>query len=245
MKKPIYGLFDFYGNKYAYHRVLWVEHLTATGTVFITRVYYEDNLLDRSQFPGKNLCELFLKSVSEWEKAGGRREGEWLKEFEKSEQYTEYVDEILKQLENPNGKNLEETYNGILNLQKPEGIDLSLMDFFLYDYILKYYKDYAKLAYERYSEYVEEGDFYSAVVYSYFIYYLQYCWLIRQELDWWEIHRLNYTMGWMYDSNIYIDFLSIFLSSLLIGFIGTMIISKRYLRNDGNDIPKNKSKGQV
>jgi len=174
----------------------------------------------------KILHEKLNLYISEWEKGGGKREGKWWKDFEKSKQYRDFVNEIEKGIENPNGKNISILIEEINTLETSD--KSSLRNITMRNYMIPELQREANLVYENLKIHSTQGDYVSTLVDSYMIFSIhEFLTIIENKgLYGYDGSMQNYDIEEI-KNKMYFEILLIFLLPLIIGGVITILYVKK------------------
>lgn len=171
-----------------------------------------------------NFYEKLEKYVLKWKEYNEKKEN-WWNDFEKSEEYKEFLENVFNEIENQDGENLFEIYTKFMQIEKPEGF--SLRKRFLYDNLLDIYKIWVEDAYKNFNMHKDEKDFVAAYGDSKMIFKTWKIWNIRKEFSLTDIFGSGTMPITEIEYNIYIDIMIIFYLSILVSSGLTIVLLRK------------------
>ena len=146
-----YMLFHTYGKLYSFDNLRLLISMGTSLSWSKLGPYLEDDMFSR-----------LAMTIETWEANGGKKEGDWFQEFQKSPEYAVFVDSVLREIGSPEPtKSIDEMVMEIQNIPIESTLSPSnpIKSHFLMDA-----KALTSMIYVDYQEHVQNEDFVSACI---------------------------------------------------------------------------------
>jgi hypothetical protein len=209
-----FRLLDVYGKEHMLSQIEMISMASAAESAEYFDSSNENNSADKLN-----------GYIIAWEKNGGKKDREWWKEFEGSEFYTRFLDEVFSEMENRGDFTLENTYRMIMSID--EGHNESLKNYIIGHYSVPIDQWVAEFAYNRYLADKMKGDYIAASIDSNIIYTTWGYWNGFKDTDISEILSILRNMPDSKFSDIYFDIIFIFISTMAFDLLFFLIWRKK------------------
>jgi len=163
--------------------------------------------------------------VKIWKAESGNENKDWWDDFEKSEFYEKFLNDVFSEMERRKEFTLDEAHKKTMNGSIAS--ENMLKNYLLQAYVVPFHKRIAETAYNRYILDRKGGDFYSASFDSEMVFMT---WQYFQGLDKWDVWLILNFLRSGKITNIYLDFIFIMDFAVIMAVVALIFWEKKFIK---------------